>query len=373
MEVPPVKVIAFHLPQFHTFPENDEWWGKGFTEWTNTKKSVPLFKGHYEPREPLNDNYYCLLDREAMKWQIDLAKEYGIYGFCYYHYWFGDGKLLMEKPVEMFLEDPSLDINFCISWANETWSRRWNGSDQDYLIKQDYGDRSVWEKHFYYLLPFFKDKRYIYVDGKPLFVLYKPEIFPEYKEMFRMWNDLAVQNGLKGLSFGVQGAIWNNIEDVDDEMVDLRILYEPGFTTSQRHAKKGLRYGAVSTALKLNRKIRKISVDMVSYEEVCRNIVRRKVFSPKLVPGFFVGWDNTPRKGTNGASFIGSDPKTFYKYFTRLVKKTREEYNKDMIFINAWNEWAEGCYLEPDKKYEYGYLEAVRQALIENGEFGQES
>ena len=146
-----MKIIAFYLPQFHSFPENDKWWGTGFTEWTNTKKSRPHYKGHYMPREPLNDNYYCLLDKSTFEWQINLAKEYGIYGFCFYHYWFGEDTILMKKPMELYLNNQDLDLPFCISWANETWSRRWNGSDQDILIAQDYGTQETWIRHFEYL------------------------------------------------------------------------------------------------------------------------------------------------------------------------------------------------------------------------------
>lgn len=365
-----MKIIAFYLPQFHSFPENDKWWGKGFTEWTNTKKTVPLYRNHYEPREPMNDNYYCLLDKETMKWQINLAKEYGVYGFCFYHYWFGENKMLMEKPIEMFLQDKSLDQKFCISWANETWSRRWNGSEQDVLIKQEYGDKEEWTKHFEYLLDYFKDDRYIKVDNKPLFVLYKPEIFPQYKEMFNLWNDLAKKNGLEGITFAVQGAVWNNIENVDDSEVQYRIMYEPGFTGTQSHKKKGVALGLSTLVLKIYTKLKiNFNVQLLSYDAYCKNIINRKVTSNKFIPGFFVDWDNTPRKGKNGSSFLGSTPEKFGYYFSKLIYKTRREYNKDMIFINAWNEWAEGCYLEPDKKHGLKYLENLRKALKENNEF----
>lgn len=363
-----MKLIAFYLPQFHRFAENDQWWGEGFTEWTNTKKAVPLYKGHYEPREPLNDNYYCLLDKNTFKWQIELAHRYGVYGFCFYQYWF-EGHMLMEKPLELFLNDPSLDINFCISWANETWSRRMNGSDQDVLIRQTYGDESMWERHFYYLLPFFKDRRYIYVDGKPFFVLYKPEIFPQYKDMFVLWNRLAQENGLEGITFAVQGAHWNNQENVDDSMVDYRIMYEPSYTNTQPTKLKGLRYEIITKLYHLWSVANpKIHVQKVPYKLICSNILNRTVSSPKFIPGLFVDWDNTARKGGKGLSYVGSTPKEFKNCLSKLIKKAKNEYKKDIIFINAWNEWAEGCYLEPDKKYRYGYLEAVYDALKENNE-----
>ena len=360
-----MKIIAFYLPQFHSFPENDKWWGTGFTEWTNTKKSRPHYKGHYMPREPLNDNYYCLLDKSTFEWQINLAKEYGIYGFCFYHYWFGEDTILMKKPMELYLNNQDLDLPFCISWANETWSRRWNGSDQDN------GTQETWIRHFEYLLDFFKDKRYIKVDGKPLFVLYKPEIFPDYKEMFKLWDTLAKKNGLPGITFAVQGAVWNNILDVDDSFVDYRIMYEPGYTACQSKDKKGLRFRISTRILKeLTKMSSGIKVNCLKpYGETCLNIVNRKVDSDKMIPGFFVNWDNTPRKGDAADSYIGSNPKVYEKYLSLLIKKAREEYKKDIIFINAWNEWAESCYLEPDKKFGYGYLEATKRALIVNSEF----
>lgn len=365
-----IKTIAFYLPQFHSFPENDKWWGKGFTEWTNTKKTVPQYRGHYEPRVPLNEYYYNLLDPKTFKWQVSLAKKYGVYGFCFYHYWFGEDKKLMYKPLENYLDDKSLDFPFCLSWANETWSRRWNGSDQDILIKQDYGNKDSWTKHFNYLLPFFKDSRYITVDNKPLFVLYKPEIFPEYEQMFSLWNKLAKQAGLSGLSFAIQGAVWNNQSDVDDHMIDYRIMYEPGFTGTQPRSKKGVRFGITSYYWKLRSFLNKQSnVEFRSYDAYCKNILSRKVPSSKFIPGFFVNWDNTPRRGTNGSSFVGSTPEKFEKYFSALIRKTQTEYHKEFVFINAWNEWAEGCYLEPDEHFNYGYLEALRNALKANKEF----
>ena len=159
------------MPQFHAIPENDIWWGEGFTEWTNTKAAKPLFRGHYQPKEPLKDNYYSLLDSKTQEWQASLAKKYGIYGFCYYHYWF-HGKLLLEKPMENMLKNKKVDIPFCISWANETWSRTWSGQEREILIQQDYGNKSDWLKHIEYLVPFFKDSRYIKIDNKPLMLLY---------------------------------------------------------------------------------------------------------------------------------------------------------------------------------------------------------
>lgn len=362
-----MKIIAFYLPQFYAFPENDKWWGKGFTEWTNVRKAKPLHKNHYEPRVPLNKNYYCLLDKDTMEWQIDLAHKYGVYGFCFYHYWFS-GKLLMNKPVEMFLENKDLDQNFCICWANETFSRRWNGHEEDVLMKQEHGDEDEWRKHFEYLLPYFKDERYIKIDGKPLFVLYKPEIFPDYMKMFDLWEKLAIEAGLPGLKFAIQSAIWNTKDDIDDSGVDYRIMFEPGYTDlTKDHSKFFYAERLKCKAFKMTNKGG--HVHALSYKAFCNDIVGRKVYSDKLVPGMFVNWDNTPRKGVNGAITLGNTPEIFGDTMDKLIRKTKEEYKKDMIFVNAWNEWAEGCYLEPDEKFEYGFLEELKHALEKNNEF----
>lgn len=222
-----MKVIAFYLPQFHNIPENDEWWGDGFTEWVNVKKSKPLYEGHYQPRVPLNENYYNLLDDNVKKWQVDLAKKYGIYGFCYYHYWFS-GHMLLEKPMEQMLANKEIDLPFCVCWANEPWTKAWVGDAKKVLIPQNYGREKEWREHFDYLLPFFKDERYITVDGRPLFVLYRPEIVGCLNEMLDYWNKLAKENGFEnGFCFAYQNIDFDLAKDKDDSRFDLNIEFEP--------------------------------------------------------------------------------------------------------------------------------------------------
>ena len=198
-----MKIIAFYLPQFHAIPENDKWWGKGFTEWINVKKATPLFNGHYQPRVPLNKNYYNLLDGGTMAWQVELAKHYGIYGFCFYHYWF-NGHLLLEKPVENYLNNHELNLPFCICWANEHWTNGWVSKENKILIAQKYGGVAEWKKHFYYLLDFIKDPRYIKLDNKPLVIIYRPELIDSRNEMLDCWQELAINEGLSGLTFAYQ-------------------------------------------------------------------------------------------------------------------------------------------------------------------------
>lgn len=218
-----MKIIAFYLPQFHDIPENDEWWGKGFTEWVNVKKAQPLYKGHEQPRIPMNENYYNLLDDNVKIWQANIAKEYGIYGFCYYHYWFG-GKLLLEKPMEQMLANPKVDIPFCISWANEPWTKAWV-NESKVLIPQFYGGKKEWKEHFDYLLPFFKDNRYIKEDNKPLFIIYRAEVIDCLNDMLDYWTELARQNGFSGMKYAYQNLTFDLMPNRDDSIIKHFLYY----------------------------------------------------------------------------------------------------------------------------------------------------
>lgn len=373
-----MKVIAYYLPQFHEIPENNEWWGKGFTEWTNVKKAKSLYEGHCQPRVPLNKNYYDLSKKETMRWQIDLAHKYGVYGFCFYHYWF-NGKMLLEKPAEYLLEDKSLDINFCFSWANEPWTNGWVSDKANVLMPQRYGGKPDWKQHFDYLLPFFKDDRYIKYDGKPLFILYKADIVPNLNEMIDYYQELAKKAGLPGISFAYQQLYLNEWDMPDDSRFDLNIHFEPIY------AYRDLTYNTHKTLRKIKRRVSrflemhtKINIERVSatkglvtpdYDEIWKLIVKRNPVSSKDVPGGFADWDNTPRRGINGKVYVGACPEKFKKYMTIQIKRAKEVFHKDMIFVYAWNEWAEGGYLEPDERFKYGYLEGIKAALEDNNEW----
>lgn len=380
-----MKIIAFYLPQFHNIPENDEWWGDGFTEWVNVKKAKPMYEGHKQPREPLNDNYYDLLDDDVKIWQAKIAKEHGVYGFCYYHYWF-NGKMLLEKPMEQMLANPKVDIPFCICWANEPWTKAWVNEEKKVLIPQFYGKKAEWKDHFDYLLPFLKDDRYIKKDGKPLFVMYRPNVMDCVKKMMEYWNELAQEAGLPGITFAYQSGDfdWNN--DKTAEYFDYDIEFQPAYG---RHMLLSDKKSVLNTLKKIRRNVagffeKRFGIDLlrygatelrkvtktnyIEYDKVWKTILEMTPVRNNSIPGAFVRWDNSPRHGERAQIITGENPEKFRKYLSAQIKHAKNDYHEDMIFMYAWNEWAEGGYLEPDKEYGFGYLEAIRDALIENGE-----
>lgn len=378
-----MKIIAFYLPQFHNIPENSEWWGEGFTEWTNVKKAKPLFENHAQPRVPLNNNYYDLLDDAPKIWQAKIAKEHGIYGFAYYHYWFG-GRMLLEKPMEQMLANKDIDIPFCISWANETWTKAWIGNERKVLILQKYGDKAEWVEHFNYLLQFFKDDRYIKIEGKPLFIIYRPEVIHCLREMLDCWSEEAQKNGFPGMSFAYQTNDFNNIPDKDDSIFDYDIEFQPilavhnmnkeKFKFLRQCKRKISRFVESRMGMDIDRlgrnTINKImNYNRISYDAVWKEILRMEPSSKKSIPGSFVGWDNTPRYGERASVYVGDSPSKLKSYMSSQIKNAKNKYHSEYIFMYAWNEWAEGGYLEPDTRFGFGNLRAIRDALIENNEF----
>lgn len=367
-----MKVIAFYLPQFHEIPENNEWWGKGFTEWVNVKKAKPLFEGHNQPRIPLNKNYYNLLDDDVKKWQVTLAKKYGIYGFCFYHYWF-NGKLLLEKPIEQFLNNNQLDLPFCLCWANENWTNAWAAGGNKILISQTYGDRNEWKKHFEYFLPFFRDERYIKEDGCPLLVIYRPDIINYLDEILTYWETMAKENGFNGLKIASQ---FSDIRDLNgnDSHIDYFIEYQPNFASRWV---KGKIYNEIRSFKKrvtslvdrtfhmtfFSTHLYEAKLEIRDYDKYWTSILKHKPDSKKAIAGAFVDWDNTARKGIRGSVCVNGSPEKFKRYFSSLVEKVKSEYSNEYIFIFAWNEWAEGGYLEPDEQSGFSYLEAIKSVL----------
>ncbi len=384
-----MKIIAFYLPQFHEIPENNDWWGEGFTEWTNVKNAYPLYEGHDQPKIPLNHNYYNLLDNDVKKWQSKIAKEYGVYGFCYYHYWF-NGHMLLEKPMEQMLNDKEIDTPFCICWANEPWTKIWSGNDRKVLIPQKYGEEKEWKEHFDYLLPFFKDERYICKDGKPIVVFYRPKVISCIKEMIAYWKKLAVEAGLPGLA--VMSATNNQYIQDDESYQDFDniIEWQPHTAKSLKNPTPDETDTKLSSLKKLRRnawaKIEQVTgvdpykydpialrhqknTSILDYDEVWKKVIQMKPLSSNSIPGAFVRWDNTARYKDKATIIKGETPEKFKNYLCQQIEHAKKEYKSDMLFMYAWNEWAEGGFLEPDEVNKYAYLQAIKDALIETNEF----
>ena len=374
-----MKIIPLYLPQFHTIPENDEWWGKGFTEWVNVREAKPLFEGHNQPRVPLNNNYYDLSDIETLKWQCRIAKEYGIYGFCMYHYWF-NGHLLLEKPMEMLLAHPEIDIKYCISWANHDWTDAWKASNRQpkVLIAHNFDDEKDWVDHFNYLLPFFKDPRYMTENNKPLMVIYIPNIIRKLKKMLDVWSQMARDNGFDGLTFIYQSAASSFDNSWDHSLFDYGVEMNPGYVGLANRQKnssffpKLMKYShEIKRFLHIRRSLlpqKKITeVSKADYDYTWQRILELRTISnaPKMIPCAFTDWDNTPRHKERGYLFQGVSPDKFKSYFKQLIDNTKNFYDTDMIFVFAWNEWAEGGYLEPDEKNGFAFLEALKECLSE--------
>lgn len=376
LDVRPVKLIAMFFPQFHAIPENDAWWGKGFTDWENVRSAVPQFNGHYQPRVPLNQNYYDQSCLDTLRRQVDLAKRYGVYGFCHYHYWF-DGRQLLETPTNLIMENPDIDLPFCLSWANETWSKRWEGRDHHILIQQTHPPtKESWKKHYNYLIKAWTDPRAIKVDGKPVFVIYRPQNIEKIDEMLAYWRELAKQDGLPGLYFIFQKQ-YELLNSSCLSSFDALFQFQPNeAVNAPSYNKKSMRH---SPLFRLMRSLPERYQDMLrglrakfvkeltfyDYEETWRQIVEIRP-DQKLTtyPGAFVDWDNAARYKRRATIYKGASPESFYTGLSGLVDTMpRRNLPENFIFLNAWNEWSEGAYLEPDERYGYRYLEAVEKAL----------
>lgn len=373
-----IKIIPLYLPQFHTIPENDKWWGKGFTEWVNVKGAKPLFEGHNQPRVPLNENYYDLSDIETLKWQCKIAKEHGIYGFCMYHYWF-NGKLLLERPMEMLLAHPEIDIKYCISWANHDWTDGWKASDRapKVLIAHDFNDEQDWVNHFNYMLPFFKDPRYMREDNKPIMVIYIPNLIRKLDKMLALWTQMAIDAGLEGLTYIYQSASSSFDNSWNHSLFKYGVEMHPGYVSM--YFNKNIK-GIFPKLMKYSREIKRLlgirrslliekkkkEVTRCDYDETWQNILKIRPGERDMIPCAFVDWDNTPRHNIRGSVYEGATPEKFRKYFAQLVENTKKYYDTGMIFVFAWNEWAEGGYLEPDTKNGWGYLKAIKDVIGKN-------
>jgi lipopolysaccharide biosynthesis protein len=370
------KLIAMFFTQFHAIPENDEWWGKGFTDWDNVKSGIPQYDGHYQPRVPRNGNYYDQSQLGTLRGQIDIAKEYGVYGFCHYHYWF-DGKQLLDTPTNLIMANRDIDFPFCLSWANETWSRRWDGRNHHILIKQTHPPtQKSWKRHYDYLIKAWTDPRAIKVEGKPVFVIYRPNMIEKIDEMLAYWRELAHQEGLPGLYFIFQKqgelATANCLNSFD-----ALFQFQPfEAINSPTYDKKSVRHSPLFKLVlalpeyyqDLLRDVRaKFCKELTlhDYDMAWRQAIAVRP-DEKLTtfPGAFVDWDNTARYKNRATIYRGASPESFCNWLAQLVDTLpQRNLPEDFIFLNAWNEWSEGAYLEPDERYGFQYLEALRRAL----------
>lgn len=353
-----IRPIAFVLPQFHPIPENDEWWGKGFTEWTNVTKATPLFEGHYQPQLPTDLGFYDLRLPEARQAQADLAKEYGIHGFCYYHYWF-NGKRLLNTPIDEMLRLQKPEMPFMLCWANENWTRRWDGRDHEILIKQEYNFEDDAAHMRWLCAHVFLDKRYIRVNDCPVFVIYRHDLFPNITKTAKIWRDIAMNEfGYKGLYLCITES-FNNQMDPTNINFDASIEFSP--------------HQILANAMKMGRKeefletlgLRKgKTYSMRDFKLGVTKSLNRQLPNYKLYRSVTPSWDNTARRNENGIIGVGSSPKLYYEWLKQL-RSTFVPFSNDenLIFINAMNEWAEGNKLEPCSKYKNAYLEATKKAL----------
>jgi len=362
------KIIAMYLPQYHEIPENNDFWGKGFTDWVGVKRAEPLYKGHRQPNVPLNENYYDLSDQNHIRWQAELANRYGVYGFGIYHYWFSSEKQLLTKPAEIILHDRSINIPFLFAWDNISWRRTWSKmkgnawsplqdeekkrQGPELLVEYKLGDEEEWKKHFEYLLPYFRDKRYIKTGNKPVFLIYHYD-----ENIFRMekyWNELAKSKGFDGVEIIYRYDAARKMEPGHSAF-----LYEPiysGWGSVTRRAYERV-VNTVCEKIQTERKLR-----VYAYERVWEKIIKNAKKHKAMYSGAFVTYDDTPRRGRRGVVVEGAKDEKFSSYMKKLIEITNKK-KKRFIFLTAWNEWGEGAYLEPDEANGYAYLEALKRAI----------
>ena len=363
------RVIAFYLPQFHPIPENDAWWGKGFTEWTNVVKARPLFLGHYQPHLPADLGFYDLRLPEVRQAQVDLAREYGLYGFCYYHYWF-NGKRLLNRPFDEVLASGNPDFPFCLCWANESWTRLWDGQEQEILMAQNYNEEDDLN-HIRWLAGAFRDPRYIRVHGRPLFLVYRLSL-PDPERTVEIWRNEARR-------LGVGDIFICNVESLGaDHGLAPQYNLDGAVEFAPDHKEIPLRQEANKLTHKLSRRprIQRVATvlglaqpwlskhSLYSYAELMKNMLAKPNPTYLRFPCVTPGWDNAARRQMGAIIFHGSTPELYQQWLAAAAQKAKS-VNKDepIVFINAWNEWAEGNHLEPCQKWGHAYLQATRNAL----------
>ena len=346
-----IKAIAFYLPQFHRIRENDEWWGEGFTEWTSVRSGRPQFGSHYQPHVPSALGYYDLGEADAFQEQAKLARSYGIHGFCFYYYWFG-GKVLLDLPLRHLLESGPSDFPFCLCWANENWTRRWDGKDHDILISQEHSpeDDLAFIQH---IEPILLSKNYIRVGGRPLLLVYRPSLLPDAAATIERWRSYFRKQGHGEL-----------------HLVMVRSFTEGGLRTYGFDAMVQFPPHTAATPITglIQERDPSFAGHVYDYWELKRTFIAElesAPLKPKLYAGVMPSWDNTARHGERATIWFDSSPESYYEWLSQVVAYTRRtvEVRDRLVFINAWNEWAEGCHLEPDEKFGYAWLNATAMAL----------
>ncbi|MGD1237783.1 glycosyltransferase WbsX family protein [Mycobacterium seoulense] len=357
-----MRAIAFYLPQFHPTPDNDQWWGRGFTDWVNVAKARPLFRGHHQPQIPADLGFYDLRLRETRIAQAELAQQYGIGGFCYYHYWF-NGKLLLEKPLEAVLADREPDFPFCVCWANETWNRRWDGREHEVLVKADHEHYDA-DAHFEYLGKAFSDPRYIRVQGKPIFLIYRIDEFPDIRSTIKQWRARAQSMGLPGVYLCAVHSHMHNLRDEDTIALgfDAVVGFEPHYRTLRTQFSASSRRYLIP---RLINRLRRKYFTVFDYAALVRAAMEREEITERYFPCVTPSWDNSSRYSEFGSVILQNDDSALFEAWLRDAANRVASYPNDeqIVFINAWNEWAEGCHLEPDVRNGRRFLEAVRNVF----------
>lgn len=367
-----VQFLAYYLPQYHPIPENNKWWGEGFTEWTNVAKAKPLFKGHYQPILPADLGFYDLRLPEVQEQQAQLAKEYGVDGFIYYQYWFGNGKMLLEKPAEAMLKNKKITLPFCFCWANETWKGIWHGLDNpSVLIEQTYSGEEGFRSYFKYLLPFFKDERYIKIDNKPMFHVYRFDDIPDPEQFITVFNELAIENDFAGIHFIATIASENIVKNdkiygkIGNEVFQ-KMRYKKGFLFED------IRYlGWLERKIKVqlgftNEVGKRLTPLIYDYTKAVSSF-NVKFTDEKYIPCVFPNWDNSSRSGKKSLIFTNSNPVSWKEHLKKAVNELlKNPRNPQIVIVKSWNEWAEGNHLEPDVKFGLQWLEALKK--VKNGE-----
>ncbi|MCV6622351.1 MAG: glycoside hydrolase family 99-like domain-containing protein [Cellvibrionaceae bacterium] len=366
-----MDVFAFYFPQFYEIDENNAWWGEGFTDWQLIKPAKCYSEDQYQPRVPLNNNYYDQSERSTIEAQIALAEQYGLAGFNFYHYWF-DGKLMLEKPIEHFKNSTGHNLKYCITWANESWTRQWIGSPDVLVAQSSSTDREIWRQHYLYLREHFQQENYLKIDGKPVLCIYRPEILTQYQEYMAYFDELAQADGIEGIhwlamksyDFATQNSVFANFKGT--------INFQPRDYFNKSANRSGLmsRIEALLRSMPefIQRPVSRAKYKLqkqyaYDYQDFCEWLLKSASMAGKSeYQSIIADWDNTARYGVKSKYFKNTSVDLFEKTLRELIRVEREN-NKELLFINAWNEWSEGAYLEPDEKNAFAYLQALSKAV----------